>query len=436
MTFKNMHSPDRRLDKAMLISLVVLFITVLWASFSVLRPLPPKTVIMVTGAEGGAYRKIGARYRDILAEEGIELQLLSTAGSLENLAKLNDRSAGVSVGLLQGGITGEKESPDLETLGTVFYEPLWIFHRNEIKGDDLALLKGRRISIGPEGSGTRALALELLARNGIDRNYAELLPLSTRETAEELLEGKIDAAILMASWQSPVVRQLLADESLKLAESPRVDAYVALYPYLNKLLLPAGVGDLARNLPPEDVSLFATKASLVVRRDMHPAIKFLLLDAAEQINAGPGIFQKAGEFPAAESIDLPLSKEARQFYKSGRPFFQQYLPFWLAVQVNRLLIILIPLLGLMYPLLRFMPFVYDWSMRRKIYRLYGELWLLEHELETSDRVYSASDMNAKLDRLEEKAGHLHLPKAYVDMLYRLREHIILVRERMYKEDDK
>jgi hypothetical protein len=229
-----------------------------------------------------------------------------------------------------------------------------------------------------------------------------------------------------------VVRQLLADESLKLTNSPRADAYVALYPYLNKLIVPAGVGDLAKNLPPEDVSLFATKASLVVRKDLHPALKYLLLNAAEQISSGPGIFQKAGQFPAAESIDLPLGKEARQFYKSGRPYFQRYLPFWLAVQVDRLLIIIIPLIGLMYPLLRFMPFVYDWSMRRRIYRLYGELWLLEHELETTGSGHSAGDLNAKLDRLEEKANHLRLPKAYVDMLYRLREHILLVRERLNK----
>jgi TRAP transporter TAXI family solute receptor len=436
MTFKDLLNPDRPLGAAMLIGSVVLVITILWFSFAILRPLPPKTVIMATGSDGGTYKEAGVRYRDILAQAGIELQLLSTAGSLENLAMLNDRSSNVSIGLIQGGITNEKESPDLETLGTLFYEPLWIFYRNEIQSVGLDSLKGRRISIGPEGSGTRALAMELLARNGIDQNFAELLPLSPRETAEELLKGKIDAAIFMASWRSPVVRQLLASESIKLTTSPRADAYVALYPYLNKLVVPAGVGDLAKNLPPEDVSLFATKASLVVRKDLHPALKYLLLNASEKINSGPGPFHKGGEFPAAESIDLPLSQEARQFYKSGRPYFQRFLPFWLAVQVDRLLIIIIPLIGLMYPLLRFMPFVYDWSMRRRIYRLYGELWLLEHELESSRGADKAGDLNAKLDRLEEKADRLRLPKAYVDMLYKLKEHVILVRERLNKDDNK
>jgi TRAP-type uncharacterized transport system substrate-binding protein len=197
MTFKDLLNPDRPLGAAMLIGSVVLVITILWFSFTILRPLPPKTVIMATGSDGGAYKESGNRYRDILAQAGIELQLLSTAGSLENLAMLNDRSSNVSIGLIQGGITNEKESPDLETLGTLFYEPLWIFYRNEIQSVGLDSLKGRRISIGPEGSGTRALAMELLARNGIDQNFAELLPLSPQETAEELLKGKIDQATFM-----------------------------------------------------------------------------------------------------------------------------------------------------------------------------------------------------------------------------------------------
>lgn len=430
MTLKNLYNLDKPQGVATLITLSVLIISIIWTSFTILRPLPPDTVIMATGSDGGTYKEIGIRYQKILAQVGINLQLQPTNGSLENLGKMNDLRSGVTVGLIQGGITNEKDSPDLETLGTVFYEPLWIFFRKDIQGAGLENLQGRRISIGPEGSGTQVLSLELLAQNGLDQNFAQLLPLTLQETAGNLLGGTIDAAFLMASWHSPVIQQLLTTESIKLMNSPRADAYVALYPYLDKLVVPAGTANLAKNQPPENVSILATKASLVVRKDLHPTIKYLLLDAAEQINSGPGIFQRAGQFPAEESMDLPLSKEARQFYKSGRPFFQRYLPFWLAVQVDRLLIILIPLIGLMYPILQFLPVLYAWNIRRKIYQLYGELWLLEHELEGSNTGHNADDLEGQLTRLEKKAATLRLPKSYVDMLYRLREHIALVRNRL------
>jgi hypothetical protein len=211
-----------------------------------------------------------------------------------------------------------------------------------------------------------------------------------------------------------------------------VDAYVALYPFLSKLVLPAGVGDLAANRPPKDVFLLAPKASLAVRHDLHPAIQYLLLDAASQIHSGPGIFQKAGQFPAPESMDLPLSENARQFYKSGRPFFQRYLPFWLAVLAGQLLVLLIPVVGVLYPTLRLLPSLYGWAMRRRIFRLYGELKFLETELNRRAASDDVHDLSARLDKLEERANHFRMPTAFTHMLYTLRLHISLVRDRLTK----
>ena len=415
------------------LAVAALIIALLWVAIAALSPMPPKTVTMVTGPEGGAYYEVGKRYRELLARQGIELQLLPTAGSVENLARLRDPRSNVQAGFLQSGITNRKESPDLVSLGTVFYEPLWFFYRGVVQTRGLAGLRGKKISIGPEGSGTRELSLELLARNGIDQKFAQLLPLTPREAGEKLLRNEIDAALMLTSWDSPVVQRLIVDKNVELANFPRTDAYIALYPYLNKLTVPAGVGDLAKNRPPADVLLFAPKASLVVRKDLHPAIQYLLLDAAEQIHSGPGIFQKVGQFPAAESIDLPLSDDARQFYKSGRPFLQRNLPFWLAVLVGRLLVLLIPVVGVIYPLVRFMPALYGMQMQRRIFRLYGELRFLEKDVEAHGAGQDISDLNARLDRLEEKANHLRVPMFYSNMLYTLRMHITLVRERMGKK---
>ncbi len=414
------------------IAAAVLVVAVLWTAIAALRPLPPRTVVMATGPEGGADYEVGKRYREILARQGITLQLLPTAGDLENLARLRDPRSGVEAGFLQGGITNEKESPGLESLGAVFYEPLWFFYRGSIRGKSLQSLRGWKIAIGPEGSGTRALALELLSRNGIDEKFAQLLPLGPREAGDKLLRGEIDAALMVASWDAPVVQRLISNEHVGLVNFPRTDAYIALYPFLNKLTVPAGVGDLAKNLPPGDVVLFAPKASLVVRRDLHPAVQYLLLDAAAQIHSGPGIFQKSGQFPAAESIDLPLGDEARQFYKSGRPFLQRHLPFWLAVLIDRLLILIIPLFGLIYPMLKLMPALYGWEMRLRIFRQYRELRALEKDLDSRSAEAAIDDLNERLDRIEEKTSGLHLPLFYANQLYTLRMHIRLVRERLGK----
>jgi len=418
---------------SILIITAAFVVAVLWTAVVILRPLPPRSVTMVTGPEGGAYYEFGKQYREILAREGIELHLQTTAGSLDNLRQLNDPRYGVSVGFVQGGTASEESEYNLASLGTVAFEPLWFFFRSEFQGKGLEGLRGKRISIGPVGSGTRALSLELLARNGIDQNFAELLALTPRSAGEKLVSGEIEAALILTSWDSSVVRRLLADSNVKLASFPRADAYVALFPFLNKVIVPAGVGDLAQNRPPSDAVLLAPKASLAVRQDLHPAIQYLLLDAAVQIHSGPGIFQKPGQFPAAESIDLPLSEEARQFYKTGRPFLLRYLPFWLAVLLGRLLLLLIPVVGILLPLVRFVPALYGWQVRRKIYHIYGELRFIEHDLDRRDEAESVSDLVVQVHRLEEKADHLQVPVFYAEMLYILRVQITLVRGRLERQ---
>jgi TRAP-type uncharacterized transport system substrate-binding protein len=390
---------------------------------------------MATGAQGGANYELTMQYRDILAQSGVKLQLLPTTGGLENLARLRDKKSGVSVGFIQGGTTSKIESPDLASLGTVFFEPLWFFYRSEI-GGGMQGLRGRRVSIGPEGSGTRALALELVKRTKIDSIIGELLGLTPQVAAEKLIAGEIDAAFIVTAWDSPVVQRLVNTKGIELASFPRADAYIALYPFLNKLMLPAGVVDLLMNNPPTDVVLLAPKASLAVRADLHPAIQYLLLSAAVKIHSQPGIFQKAGQFPAAESIDLPLSEEAQRFYKTGRPFLQHYLPFWMATLVERVFVVFIPVAALLYPLFKFMPNIYDWFMRSKIMRLYDEMRLIESEMEDQGYGLDPGVINAKLDQLDQRANRLSLPTTYASMLYGLRSHIDLIRSRMAMSPNK
>jgi TRAP-type uncharacterized transport system substrate-binding protein len=403
------------------------------AALVMLSNMPPHTIVMATGPEGDAYHEIGKRYRDVLAKANVEVRLVPTAGSVENLTLLHKGNAGASVALIKGGIPGSGDVRGVESLGTLFYEPMWPFHKRDIREEGVNLLRGRTISIGPEGSGTRALALEFMRRTGSAPLIGNVLGLDLRESADKLLAGEIDVAFMMSAWDSPVVQQLLADERVELSGFPHADAFVALYPFLSKVTVPMGVIDLIKDRPPTDLTLIAGKASLVVRKDLHPAIQYLLLNAAAEIHSGPSIFNRPNAFPAAEAIDIPLSSEALRFYKSGMPFLNDYFPFWLAALLGKLIILLIPTLGVLYPMSRILPRVYDWAMRSRVLRMYGELRMLEDEITTARGSGGVTpEMVARLDHLEEHANRLRVPVAYASMLYMLRDHIDLVRQGLRK----
>jgi TRAP-type uncharacterized transport system substrate-binding protein len=419
----------RRLHRTVALLLVALLPLALTATFW--RSMPPRNVTMATGTAGGAYEAIGQRYRAILARHGVRLELVNTSGAVDNLARLRDPRSRVSVALVQGGITSETESPGIQSLGTVGYEPVWVFYRGfELSTTTTGWPKGKRVNVGPEGSGTRQLSLDMLGVLGVDPGTMRLSGLDGDAAADALLRGEIDMVMLVASWEVPAVRRLLTAERIKVASFARADAHVALRPYLSKVILPQGVADLAHNRPPTELVLVAPKMSLLVRADLHPAIQHLLLQAAAEVHASPGVFQRAGEFPAPEPFDVPLSETASNYYKSGSPFLQRYLPFWIAALASQMLILFIPLLGIAYPLLRVAPGLYGWGMRRRIYRLYGELRFLDAQLDARDRGAPVDDLRAELDRLERNANRMHTPLAFSQMLFILRDHINLVRGRL------
>jgi TRAP-type uncharacterized transport system substrate-binding protein len=413
------------------IAVVVLTAALIWLIFTVFSPTPPRSVSMAVDPEGSFSAEVAKRYRELLARDGIKLNLVPSKGALESVAWLQNSKSGVSIAIIPSGITNEQKSPELLSLGTLFYEPLWGFSRGKaLRGYES--LGGLRISIGPEDSASHALGDEFLTRVGIiDKKSATLLSLSARESAAQLESGQIDAVALLDAWETPIVHELMVAKDVSLDSVPRADAFVALYPFLHRLTLPAGVADMKENRPPNDVVLLATKASLVVRRDLHPAIQYRLLEAASQVHSGAGLFHAAGQFPAAETIDLPLSTHARQFYKTGPPFLQRHLPFWLAVLVEQLLVLLIPILGVAYPLLRFSPAMYSWLQHHRVYKLYSELMVLEDEIAAST-MSQRQNYIERLDQLEERASQLSLPMSFQPLAYGLRLHIGVVRQKAEK----
>ncbi len=424
----------RRLAGALVVLAVVG--AAVWMALTVGNPFPPHTVIMATGPEGSAEYELGARYREVLHRSGFDLHVIRTQGGVENLARLRDPRSGVKVAFLESGLTTQEESPDLISLGTISLAPLWWFFRRQALGGEgpdqtpgalARKLKGKRISIEPEGSATRILARRLLALNGVADTSVVLLSLPPAQSAEALLRGEIDGAAMLTSWRSPVVRRLLVADGIVLQAYPRADAYVALFPSLYKVVLPTGVADLARNLPPRDVTLLAVETSLVVRKDLHPALQYLLLQAAAEIHGGPDIFNKAGRFPASEAVNLPLNRQAREFYQSGLPFVYRVFPLWLAGLTERLLILLIPLLVVVFPAARFLPAVYRYMVERRIYSLYGQLMILEAELERAGPGQAPHHLAAALEDLARRANHLSVPLGYSQQLFILKSHIAQAR---------
>ena len=355
---------------------------------------------MTTGPDGSAYRAFGEKYRDALARDGVALELRPSRGNVENLARLDDASSGISVGFAAGGLTDAKASPAIESLGTIAYEPIWIFCRGVPEEAQFWDLRGRRLSLDPDAG----ILPDLLRASGLE-NAVTVVPLAPAAGGEALLRGEVDCACMLTVADDPTVKKLLADERVSLMSFRRADAFVSLYPYLSKVAIPRGVGSLPKDLPPQDVTLVAPMASLLVRRDLHPAVQYLLLQAAEEMHSGPGALRRPGQFPAAQPDDVPLSKEARDFYKSGGSFFQRHLPFWLSVLATRLVLVLVPLLGLLYPLLRILPAAIQYVIERRVNALYAELRRIEARVGGEP----AREVTRDLARLEEKILRARVP---------------------------
>jgi TRAP-type uncharacterized transport system substrate-binding protein len=401
--------------------LIAMIVVTLWAVFRALKPLPSRDLTLATGPAGSTYAGVGERYKEILARSGVRLKLVTTNGAVDNAKLLLDSRAGVAAGFVQAGTIKEKDARHLASLGTVFYEAVWLFcHCSEPPSPSAHTTW--RLSIGPQGSADRPLALKLLELNGLEPHNLQLYSYAPEQAAAALRADKLDAIALLTGWESTVVQELARSRDVTLFSFRRANAYIALNPTLSKLVLPQGVADLGANLPPTDVTLIASKASLAVRDDLHPALQYLLLQAAIEVHSRPGMFQRSNEFPAPEEIDLPLSPQARALYKSGPTFLQRSLPFWLAELVQRLLVLIVPLIGIVYPLWSMAPRLYNWQMQRRLSKMYRELRRIEYELRAAspDRVTA---LIARLEELDRRALSLHVPSSFSDRAYNLHAHI-------------
>ncbi len=281
------------------------------------QPAPPDTLTIATGGPEGAYYAFAERYKAVLAREGVTLEIKATSGSVQNLSLLE--SGEVDAAFMQSGIAVGNRNPDLIALGSLYFEPLWVFHRAGAEIELLRDLKGRRIAVGGVGSGTRAVAEPLLARNDVTRDTASILDIGGNAAADQLRRGTIDATFYIASAESPVIRNLLADRAVELLSFRRAEAYTRHYLYMSKIVLPEGMVDFTRNVPAGDKTLLAPAATMIVHDKLHPALRTLLLRAMTEIHAPGGLFERPGQFPSAKYVDFPLSNKAQRYMADGLP---------------------------------------------------------------------------------------------------------------------
>jgi TRAP transporter TAXI family solute receptor len=390
-------------------------------------PAVPRRLTLGTGAADGAYHAAGLRYRALLARYGIELELRPSAGAADNLERLRGPATApdaVEVAFVQSGLANADDAPGLVSLGAMFYEPLWVFYRGECIIDRLSDLRGQRIAIGRPGSGTHVVGTAVARDNGLAAGPTTLVEIGGTAAASALIAGEVDAVFAIAALETPAVQQLLSAPGVRPMNLRRADAYVRRLPYLRKLELPEGVIDLARDVPPQSVTLVAVTADLVARADLHPVLVDILLQAAREVHGGPSLLAAAGSFPAPLDNLLPLASDAERFYKERPSFLRRLLPFWAAVWLERALFIVLPLLAVAIPVVSYLPQVYAWKIREKIHRWYGELYLLERAAGRGNNEVRLARL-AEIDALLQK---LRVPKTYMQELYTLREHVAYVRQ--------
>lgn len=399
-------------------------------AYRFVRPAPPSSFVISTGNEAGAYHLFGQRYRELLAREKIDVELRASSGSIDNLKRLSDPESGVDVALVQGGVARPEQAEGLVSLAALYYEPLWIFYRDDNPLTLLSQLSGKRIAAGPEGSGTRALVTHILEAGNALKSGVPLSPLTGKAAAEALVAGRLDAALLVAAPDAPVVQSLLKTPGIRLMSLSHSEALARKFPYLSAVTLPRGMIDLGADIPSSNVRMVATTTHLVAREDFHPALVSVLLQAATRIHGSAGVFRRAGEFPAVREGDFPISEDAQRYFKSGPPLLQRYMPFWIANLLERLLVLLVPLIAVLIPVMRIMPAVYDWKVKRKVFRWYRELKAVEIEARRDAGKRDPAELLALLDEIEDGVDATQVPLTYWDYLYTLRGHIAMVRARL------
>ena len=410
-------------------SLLVLMLC--WSVLTMLKPVAQGKILMTAGMPGGIYSNFAERYAQILKREGITLEIRPSSGSVENFDRLRDEDSPFQVGFIQSGTSDAAQAPGLQAIAAVSYEPIWVFYQGDGTYDRLSQLRGKRISLGVPGSGLRITANDLLTENEITSRNTTLLELKSEDALTQLREKRIDAAFFIGRADNLLIHTLLTS-GLKLMSFSQAEALIQKFPALSKITYPRGATSLVNDQPPHDVTLLAATAMLVSKDSLHPALTYLLLDAANEVHRAPDFFTPRNYFPNQNNEDFNIADESQRYFKSGRPFLQRYLPFWLANFLERRFAVLLPFIAVLFGLIQALPRIYDASMKKRLVIWYREIHLLEDEIWHTDAPSpeKLQEWHAEIEEIDANASHIDIPQRYCGDIYALKQAIRVVRERI------
>jgi TRAP-type uncharacterized transport system substrate-binding protein len=407
---------------------VAVLIGVSWIVLGYLIPSPPSIVTIATGEKGTTFDYLGERYRARFARAGIRLNLRGSGGASENVRLLRDPKSNVQIAFTTGGISNSTQAPELLSMGLISNVPFWIFYPSSQSLDRLSQLNGKRIAVGPEGSGARYVAERVLSRAKVDAATATLLPLAGNGAVDALKDGTADAALLVGGADAPSVESLLNNPNVRLMNFSLADAFTRVFPDLVRLVLPKGVVQVDPPNPPDDITLVGTTAKVLVRDDLHPAIIQLLAQTLKEEHSGAGLFQRSGEFPAADDPEYTMSSVAVEYYRNGPSLLAEYLPLWRTTYVQRTIAFLIAALAILFPVFGIAPRLYEWFVRQRFRQFYQRLRAVENTIQAGVTAAKAEALEAELDDIDRSTSTI--PMRQSDLYFMLRYHLDRTRSRL------
>ena len=390
------------------------------------NPAPPSTITIATGPKGGAYEFFAQQYREKLAQSHVKLNIRITDGTSENIRLLEDPTSGVQVAFVVGGASNSQKAPGLLSLGRVDYQVFWLFYRGTETLDHLTQLKGKRIGVGPEG----VVTTRVLDAAGVNSRSATLLPFTGSAAVEALLDGRLDAIFVALAPESSIIQPLLRDPNVRLMSVSQADALTRIFPDLVRLVLPQGVIDLEHNIPPNDVNLIGTTNAVVVREDLHPEIIDLLAKTLVEVHGRAGVFQRAGEFPTQTDAEFAFADGAREFYKNGPSYLNEYLSYWTVSLIKKIIAVILSCAVILVPFSRIVPNLSTWVVRDRMRDLYRRLRAVEAEMQTDLTASQQDALQSDLESIKQSANDLGVPVRHSDLFFELKTHIDLVRQRL------
>ncbi len=396
---------------------------VVWLALWYFVPAPPSSITIAAGIKNGSFSRFAEDYQRRLARHHVKLNIRFVRTEPEHLKLLADRTSGVDAAFLFGGSSNSEQSPDLISLGRINNAPIWIFYRAPEPIDRLSQIRGKRINVHPA---LYKLISGVLAAYNVTADNSKIFSVSGVGMIESLKKGDFDVIFLPPQQlDSPVIQSVLRDPSIQLMNLPQAETLTRLFPNLNRLVLSQGLVDLDKNIPPNDVNLIATSNVVVVHKDLHPELIYLLAQTLQEEHSGAGVFQRAGDFPTANDPEFEVAEEARDYYRNGPSFLHRYLPFWVVNLTKRAVAVLVTAFAIVIPLATYTPKLYQWFLHGYVKKLYRRLRAIEGTLRTEPTAPQIEVLQTDLETINRAANLL--PMRHSDAFFNLIIHIRLTR---------